>query len=514
MTPNILLITTDQQRYDHLGIAGVRGIDTPNLDRLGREGVHFDRAYTCCPICTPARVTLLTGQYPSVHRAWSIGVTPDPFPSPTIADILGAAGYATALLGKAHFVRRDDEASHYAGVDDPSPEFFRTHSGPYLGFDYVQTSRGHTTNGTPNMHYQTFLEEKGVDYSKWYPDVYGLHDHGATGLWNIPAEYHDTTWVTDNTIRWIEERTEAASNGPWFAWASYQDPHEPFLCPDPWYSSVRMEEVELYEGYREGEFQDKPRFYNEAYEAGFKTQPGGQHPRTDIGCWESFNDGNGIPSAFNRQDLAGREREALQATLGMVRFVDHGVGRLLETLERLGQVDNTVIIFTTDHGEIHGHHGLWHKGLFTYEDNQRIPLLIWGPGTVAPQATVQSLANLVDIPRTVLSLVGIEAPQGMQGADLTPVLKGTADSVQDATIVELAATKNVYQQTMITSRHKLVVYRDFDEGELYDLAEDPDQYVNLWDAATHRELKSELMHRFLQLHMKREGDGQPRQSFA
>ena len=137
MAPNILLITTDQQRYDHLGMAGVHGIDTPNLDRLGREGVHFNRAYTCCPICTPARVSLLTGQYPSVHRAYSIGVTPDPFPKPTIAHILNDTGYATALFGKAHFVRRDDEARHFAGVDDPPPEFYRTNTGPYLGFEYV-----------------------------------------------------------------------------------------------------------------------------------------------------------------------------------------------------------------------------------------------------------------------------------------------------------------------------------------------------------------------------------------
>ena len=206
MAPNILLITTDQQRYDHLGLAGVRGIDTPNLDRLGREGMHFNRAYTCCPICTPARVSLLTGQFPSVHRAWSIGVSPDPFPGPTLPSLLKSAGYATALLGKAHFVRRADEGKHFAAGSEPEAEYFRDHTGPYIGFDHVLTSRGHTTNGAPDMHYRVFLEKAGVDYSQWFPDVNGRHDHGAAGVWNIPAEYHDTTWVTGNTIDWIEDR--------------------------------------------------------------------------------------------------------------------------------------------------------------------------------------------------------------------------------------------------------------------------------------------------------------------
>ena len=514
MKPNILLVTTDQQRFDHLGLSGVRGIDTPNLDRLGSEGVHFNRAYTCCPICTPARLSLLTGQYPSVHRGYSIGVTVDPFPRPTVADLLSQAGYATALLGKAHFVRRDDEECHFAGIANPPPDFYRHNTGPYIGFDYAQLDKGHTTNRIPGMHYRVFLEDRGVDYGEWYPDVRGKHDHGQTGLWNIPEEFHDTTWVTDQTINWIRSIHGRSEDTPWFAWTSYQDPHEPFVCPDPWFSAVRMDDVRVYEGYREGEFNDKPAFYRQGYDAGFGSSLGGTFPKANLGSWQSFNDGHGIPSAFNRTDLRGREREALQATLGMVALIDNGVGRILSAIEEIGQIDNTVVIFTTDHGEIHGHHGLWHKGLFTYEDNQRIPLLAYGLGFVRAVGTTQALANLVDIPATLLSLAGVEIPQGMQGADLRPILKGEADTVQDATFIELEATQKIYQQTMVTDRYKIVVYRDLDDGELYDLIEDPDQYTNLWASAGHRDLKEQLLHRFLQENMRREGRAQPRQSFA
>ena len=156
--PNILFITTDQQRFDHLGLKGLQAIDTPYLDRLGREGVHFDRAYCPSPVCTPTRVSLLTGRYPSSHLAYTIGVTPDPFPGPTLPEVLGRAGYVTALFGKTHFVRREDEARQMAGGVEPDAAFFRQWRGPYLGFQTFEGSTGHTINNIPAMHYRTFLD--------------------------------------------------------------------------------------------------------------------------------------------------------------------------------------------------------------------------------------------------------------------------------------------------------------------------------------------------------------------
>jgi arylsulfatase A-like enzyme len=498
--PNILLITTDQMRFDHLGLMGVKGIATPNLDRLGREGFHFNRGYTSSPVCTPARLTLLTGQYPSSHGGYTIGVSPDPFPERTLPKILGESGYATALIGKAHFVRRALEAEHVAGFPHPPVSFFATHAGPYAGFDYVQLATHHTTNGAPECHYHAWLESQGVDYSKWFPDVHGRHDHAQTGAWNIPVEYHDSTWITDTTLDWLGKRNK--DGDPWFAWASYNDPHEPFVCPEPWYSSVRMEEVELFEEYREGEFEDKPPFYQSVYEQDRWDRDYKNEVDIDVPC------------AFARRDLDGKHCEALQATLGMVAMLDHEVGRLLDALEAAGQADNTLIVFTTDHGEIHGHHGLWHKGLFAYEDCQRIPFLAWGPGIVKPTGASEALVNLVDLPRTFLSLANLPIPQGMQGEDLRPVLTGKKESVQNETLVELQATKKIYQQSLITERYKLIVYRDQDYGELYDLRDDPDQYRNLWGNPDAAAIKTDLMHRFIQFNMKKEGHVHDRQAFA
>jgi arylsulfatase A-like enzyme len=499
MRPNILLITTDQQRYDHLGLKGVRGIDTPHLDRLGQEGVHFDCAYTPSPICTPARVSLLRGQYPSVHGAYSIGVTVDPFPRPTIADILREHAYRTALYGKAHFVARKYEAAHVAGEPDPAADFFREFEGPYLGFDHVRVSTGHTTNANPDMHYRVWLEEHGVDYSQWFPDVHGRHDHSATGPWNIPAEYHDTTWVAENTIEWISKHSQNPEE-PWFCWASFQDPHEPFVCPEPWYSQVREEELQLSEGYREGEFDDKPAFYREALKNN----------------WRRFQEegGPGVPCISARGDDEASALRALRATLGMVAFIDDRVGAIMAALEQSGQADNTLVIFTSDHGELHGRHGLWHKGLAAYDDCQRVPLLVWGPGLVKKHGTTRALANLVDLPRTMLNIAGAPVPLGMQGADLSPILRGEKQEVQSETFVELQATQKIFQQTMVTDRYKLVLYRDMDDGELYDLQADPDQYVNLWNDPSAVEIKLNLLQQYAQGQMRKTGEQPKREYFA
>jgi len=493
--PNILLITTDQQRFDHLGLKGARGIATPNLDRLGTEGVHFDRAYTVNPTCTPTRVSLLTGKYPSSHGAWSIGVSVDPFPRPTIADILGEAGYDTAIFGKTHFVRRLDEESHVAGISDPSPEFWRDFTGPYLGFRHVRVSHGHTINQKPNMHYRVFLEDAGVDYKRWFPQFQPDYDHHRCGPWEIPAEFHDTAWVGGNTVKWIREH---AGDRPWFCWASFQDPHEPFVCPEPWYSRVKAEDVEPFEGAREGEFDDKPAFYAEA--AG--------------GDWSRLEDGHGVPSSFYTPQRDARAREALRATLGMLGFIDDRVGAMLDALEETGQARDTLVVFTSDHGEMHGHHGFWGKGLTAYDDCQRVPLLVWGPSLVERVGTTDALVSLVDLPRTLLATAGMEVPLGMQGVELSPILRGEAERVRDCVLIECQATHKVYQQTLVTDRYKLVLYRDSAEGELYDMENDPDQYVNLWNAPDCGQLKTELLGLFARAHMTREGRMCPRKSFA
>ena len=321
------------------------------------------------------------------------------------------------------------------------------------------------------------------------------YNHHRCGRWDIPEQYHDTHWVGELTQDWIERQAE--SDRPWFCWASFQDPHEPFVCPEPWFSRVDMTGVEPFEGERPGELDDKPAFYREGpivyREEG---QPA-------------------VPCVMPSPRWDEQAKTALQATLGMNAFIDDRVGRMLHALERTGQLENTIVLFTSDHGEMHGHHGYWGKGLTAYEDCQRVPLLVWGPGRIQPRGPVEALANLVDLPRTILGWAGVETPVGMQGAQLGPVCAGEADAVQDATLIECRATESsVYQQTLVTDRHKLVVYRDDPQGELYDLHDDPEQYVNLWADPAHQSLRHALLHRLARHHMEREGRVHRRESFA
>lgn len=495
--PNILLITTDQQRADHLGLEGLKAVQTPNLDRLGREGLYFKRGYTCSPVCTPARVSLLTGKYPSRHGAYSIGVSTDLSRERTLPSLLADVGYRTALFGKSHFVERKKEIQHISGQDNPGPDFFRAFDGPYLGFDKVALSSGHTINAVPEGHYRCFLEDAAVDYKQWFPQLGPDYDHDATGVWDIPVVYHDSTWVGNCTTEFIT--SQATSAKPWFAWTSLQDPHEPHVCPKEWMDRVDVPAMVIPEEYRDGEFDDKPWFYRQAYEEG---------------NFGSIDDAFGTPCAGRRQALTDKRIEALHATLGMIAGIDDQVGRILDALETAGQAENTIIIFTSDHGEYHGHHGFWGKGLPAYEDIHRVPFLIWGPGWIKKAGPTNALASLIDLPKTILDLAGATAPVGMQGVSLVPIFNGQIDHVQEDVLIELRAVETFSQHSLITDRYKLVVYETLEEGELYDLQEDPNQYRNLWHEPDHLQLKAGLLQRLARHYQAGEGVRTARTSFA
>jgi arylsulfatase A-like enzyme len=495
MKPNILLITSDQQRWDHVGLHGMRGIATPALDRIGSEGVSFKRAYCPTPLCTPTRLTLLTGLYPSIHRGHTLGVTPVPFPGPTLAERLRGAGYATSLIGKSHFTERRLEEAHlleHIGTYKHDPKW--PFDGPYIGFEDVQLASGHNLNTVPAMHYKKWLESQGVDYAQWFPKLMtGHYDGEAAGVWNIPEKYHNTAWVGEQAELWLREKTKTTQ--PWFCWLNFEDPHEPMMCPEPWFSRVDESLLEPFEPDRPDEFADKPPFYAEAI----------------AGDWSRFDDPHLTPCVFPRRRLEQFAKTALQATLGMIGFIDHRVGRLLALLEETSQLENTVIIYTSDHGEMHGHHGFWGKGLTPYEDCQRVLCLVWGVGRGWRQGQEEAIINLVDLPRLCLSLAGLDIPQGLQGADVLSFLEGGV-APRRGTIVESRITSKIYQQTYINQRYKLVVYDREDWGEMYDLHVDPNQYQNLWGQDD--SLQKDLLHEMQQQRMLDEGHAHPRLSFG
>jgi uncharacterized sulfatase len=440
---------------------------------------------------------MLTGTYPSKHGAWSIGVSADPFPTPSMPLAMNDAGYHTALIGKHHFVRRREEDEHIRQGDD-SPDFYEKGACSYAGFTEAWLSSGHTISGSPAMHCKVWMENQNVPMENYYPN------QGAKveeyGPWALPAHLTDSQWVSDRSIDIIARDHDK----PWFIWANFQDPHGPHVCSEPWYSAVPEEAINCYQDAIEGEFDQKPDFYRQLHESD-----------QDWGKKTFRIDGFEVGGVYAIAKSRGKEREALRATLGMMMQLDHHIGRILEEIETSGQMENTLIVFSSDHGTMHGHHGFWGKGLTTFEDCQRVPFIASGKG-VKETGTCDALINTIDLPRTFMELAGVKIPQGIQGQSLIPLFEGVAKQVQESTVVECrGGMHDLIQRTMITADNwKLVLYGDIAEGEMYHLNEDPNQYQNLWNVPEYLTQKNELILKFARREISRDGEVKPRLHFA
>ncbi len=507
--PNILFITTDQQRWDSLSLYGRAGYRTPNLDRLAAEGVCWDRAYCPSPVCTPARVSMITGQYPTRHGAYQIGMEPAPsLEGPTMGRLLAEAGYATALIGKTHFVARGLERQHVAGVADPTLDgpdpdeaFWRAFDGPYLGFQFVRHCATHACDRPPHAHYRAWLERKGLDLDPLFKGGPDPDSVPAAGAWGIDPKHTQTAWITEESEAWIRQRQAAGE--PWLCWASYQDPHPPYVCPEPYYSDVDLTGV-LPGSFREGEWDDKPPFYRR-YASGHYWGDAADEDFIDPDCPVRNIPAIGFAKARNADPLP-----AIRAYIGMCNMLDEYVGRLLTVLDELGCREDTLVLFTTDHGDCLGAHGLWGKGIAAYEDHQRIPAVAsWPAAQQGAVGRTPSAFNLVDVLPTFLDAAAAPCPPGVQGISQLPLLAGETHMLRDWALVDFLATVRLHQQTLIRDDWKLVVYRHAEYGELYDLAEDPDQYVNRFDDPACRDRRERMLHALARANMHAAGT-QPR----
>ena len=498
--PNFLLITSDQQRADAVGYANPV-VKTPNLDALAAMGVAYDRGYTCNPVCTPARVSILTGEYPSRHGCYTIG-TGLPEDYPTIPRMLSAAGYFTAICGKAHFQPCAREPLGETGSFEAPPktldfDFWRSWSGPYYGFEHARLAIGHSwEQHAHGMHFGLWLRERGVDVEKHFSKEYTGY-----GTWDLPEEHHNSVWTADETIAALDRA--AGGDRPFFIWSSFQDPHNPCVAPEPWTSMYRPEDTPACR-LREGEFDDKPPFYAAMQENRER------YGDPDLDCDKPWMCVRGIDFMDER-----KTRELTAVYYGMVSLMDRHVGRIVRRLEELGLMENTVIVFTSDHGDYLGNHGLWWKGLPAYEDAQRVPFLVVHPACRTRGARSSALQSLVDIGPSFLAAAGVEIPAGMQGIDQAPAWTDAARAARDWAMVEFRPTESPFcQRTLVTGRWKLVAYNERPYGELYDLDRDPDQYRNLWDDPAAASVRTELLGKLASAEMQKDGKLRPRVAWA
>ena len=498
---NILLITSDQHHWTGLGYNNP-AVKTPHLDKLAAQGTVYDRAYCPNPTCSPTRASIITGVYPSQHGCYSLG-TKLPESVPTVGDSFREAGYATGLIGKAHFqplrsTREYPSLEAYPLLQDL--EFWKTFHGPFYGFDHVELCRNHTDEAHVGQHYALWMEQKG--FSEWrdcFAPPTGTRE-SQQWTWNLPEEFHYNTWIAERSMAYLEDCQE--QKRPFFLWASFFDPHPSYLAPSPWDSLYDPETVQVPSALPD-EHANNPLALRMT-----------QLEEPDFSPYHDSPDGSYVHGYHSH--VKGREtlKKDIAVYYGMISCLDKYVGKILDRLETLGLAENTLVVFTSDHGHLFGQHGLVAKLPFHYEDLIKVPFIVRWPGHRTGERC-DSLQSLVDLAPTFLSAAGIPVPRTMTGKDQSGVWAGSRDRVRDHVIVENHhQPRRVQVQTYVNQRYKISIHFGTEEGELYDLESDPEEVRNLWNDPASATLKAHLMELLLQANLEREPVWMPRIALA
>lgn len=503
MKPNILLITTDQQHWNTIGAFNSE-IQTPNIDRLVKEGTTFTRAYCPNPTCTPSRASIITGKYPSQHGAWSIG-TKLSEKEATIGEALAHNGYQTALIGKAHF-QPLNSMKNYSSLEAPPTlhdlEFWRDFKGPFYGFDHVELARNHTNEWLVGQHYANWMEEKGcTNWRDYFLPPTGTMDSSTKHHWELPEKYHYNTWIAERVNEKLKEYQKEEQN--FFLWASFPDPHPPYLVPEPWDEMYDPDELTV-PSLVPGEHDKNPPHFQMT-----------QEENPDFSRFVETDQGNiGFRSYVHITEEEARKNMAIY--YGMMSMVDKYVGKILDQLDALNLSEHTIVVFTTDHGHLFGQHGIHDKGGFHYEDLLKIPMIVRYPGIVPANRTSEAMQSLVDLAPTFLAFTETSASQmNCAGVNQSAVWRGEQSYARDHIICEYRnQPTKVHQKTYVNDRYKLTVYYNQTYGELFDLLNDPYEINNLWDRPEYEALKKELLLRFMWAEFGKEPLSMPRIAHA
>lgn len=458
--PNILYILSDQQRLDTVGAYGLNSIcRTPHIDSIAERGVRFNHAYTTTAICSPARASLFTGRYPHKHGVTGNeccirnGVT-------TLSDYLGDAGYQLKYAGKWHVdEERGPTAFGFDGKDFRGYGFPGSGVLPGLVFNQPPVNE-------PNF-YAEYLKERGYSPKVtrgFFGNNPGCRTQEMFALHDGPLESAIEYFVAEETIRMLERAAE--KDEPFFLWSNFWGPHSPSLVPEPYYSMYDPKEIAEHPSYRET-FENKPhvqQLIEKMWGLG------------DYG-WEGF------------QEIAARY-------FGHCTFIDDMVGRIIAALDRLGQLDNTVIVYTSDHGDCLGAHRLIEKGEFMYDEIYRIPLVVSHPQCENPGTACDDFVYLHDLASTAVEIATDTEPEDFDGRSILPAMLGhELPFTREEVFCTFDRHFTVANQRMIRTKTHQLTFNSCDRGELYDLEKDPYQLVNVYGDAAYEDVRLDLMAR-------------------
>ncbi len=452
--PNILLLYTDQWRWDALGVNGNADVQTPHLDRLAAEGVNFDHCFVQNPVCMPSRASFLSGQYPSTLGITHMGV-PVPEETMTLPRLLGPYGYYSANLGKLHFLphaNRDHRLMH-----------------PQYGFDQLEIA---DEPGVYEDAYRAWVRRTRPDQldnlslglppaTAVWQEIMGIEDrvhHPGEGerfdfKGPVPFPGDDSVthsaFVADRTVEFLRSRRHGQA--PFLCIAGFYSPHAPWVTPQRFLDQYDPETLQV------------PGFPPE-----LEAQGAGQR--------------------FPPEQL----RAARHGYYAMISEVDHYVGHILDVLDACGLTEETIVIFTSDHGEWLGEHLRYGKGYPAHDQCSRVPLIIRWPDQILAQHTVSHLVEAVDVVPTLLDCAAIQIPPHLQGISLWPLLHGADRPTKRVALTEHSGWKSLRAQ-----RFRYVIHADGHE-HLYDLEAEWGDYRDVADNPQFAVEQAEMRHLLLQ----------------
>ncbi len=462
--PNILFILTDQHRLSAVGAYGGKYCKTPNIDKLAEKGMLFRNTYTSCPMCSPARASIMTGRYVHKHNVsantgeYFCRVSEIPNNKNLLSRRLASAGYQCGYTGKWHL------GTHLEGAALPSNRGF-------VGMDVP----GHGDGGHRTAGYKRYLQKNNLD-RKMVP---GERPHNITGRYGIETGGVESCvphYLADHTISLIDDFSSGSQ--PFFIWHNFWGPHEPYYPP--------QEFIDMYKDVKIPEWEN----FNWKPDNEFGPHRMKRHPRGAVSPWSVWEDG-------------------LKHYYAFATFIDYEIGRLMEHLEKKGIADNTIVIFSSDHGETLGsHNGMVDKGWSHFEEIQRIPLIVKDPRLDSSKGgkEIEKLASLLDIYPTILDYAGADYDKHIaDGASVKPLVEGSEIKWRDSVIVEFFGLGNM-ATNMLTCRYKNYKYgyTCSNKDELYDLDKDPHEMTNLIDDSSYGDVV-EMMRKRIYTFMSRTG---------
>jgi arylsulfatase A-like enzyme len=476
--PNVLFLMTDQQVWYALSVYDDY-FNTPNLDRLARTGARFDFATCTTPSCTPARGSIVTGKYPhttTITKNLREGKAADNYKGTLqhriettdhalTENILFEEGYVTAHCGKWHLGHKD----------------------AYPCYSKDTLLQGQSAQYQSRADYWKMLDEKyplelfeegdGMTWKRpvYFSDAFKMqvkdakmkHKALVTGRTPIPEEMLIHTMITDETIRNIQAR----KGKNWMITASWHPPHIPWVMPEPWYSMYDRAKVKYTE--------DDPEVPEQ---------------------FRKFN----APRLGKIMGEVGI-REYLAVYAGQVAYIDKQVGRVLDALEESGQSENTLIIFTSDHGDMQGRFNSVGKSIDSFYDTLvRIPLIINYPGKIKPGTIIGEFVSQVDYMPTILDYCGVDIPSDIQGRSLRPLIEGEVERIREYAFCERVVQQK-YAGRMIRSKDFKYCWYETGEQYFYDLKKDPEEKTDVFNDETYSD-EIEKLHRELKRWMKETND--------